>query len=137
MNLLAAAIPAVSAVNPETLATWQQSIGNTLLDGVATPTYNTVTNVPVNVQGVSSGDLKHLDNLNIQGVLRKVYLYGKIDGVERPNMEGGDLLTFPQTFGGTPQVWLVLTPSEAWPDAVASGWSSAIVVLQNDVQVVR
>lgn len=134
MNLHSIVRPAIQAVNPDTLATWRQSTGATTnADFTQTPTYNTVANVPVQVQAVTARDLAHTDFLNIEGVLRKVYLYGGINGVVRPNLAGGDLLTFPQEIGATPQVWLVKAVLETWPDAVADGWSSAIVVLQTDV----
>lgn len=135
MNLHGLVRNAIQAVNPDTLCTWQQSTGATQSGGALTPTYNTVTNVPVQVQGLSSGDLRHAEYLNLEGVLRKVYLFGNIEGIVRPNLQGGDLLTFAQDYGGTPQVWLVVAVSEVWPDAAQSGWSSAIVCLQTDVVV--
>lgn len=134
MNLHAAVRAVIPAVNPDTLCTWSQSTGaTTAADGTQTPTYTVVTNVAVQIQGVSAGDLKHIDNLNIEGVLRKVYLFGNIQGVVRPSLQGGDLLTFPQEIGGTPQVWKVVAVLETWPDIVSAGWSSAIVCLQNDI----
>jgi hypothetical protein len=136
MNLRGIVRQAITAVNPDTLCTWQQSTGSTVnADGSLTPTYNVVDDVPVQVQGLSARELAHTDYLNIQGVLRKVYQYGNVQGVVRPNFQGGDLLSFAQTYGGTLQVWLVVSVLETWPDAVDNGWSSAIVCLQNDVAV--
>ena len=136
MNLHSVVRSAIQSVNPDTLATWQQSTGATTnADGSQTPTYNTVSDVRVQVQGVTAGDLFKLNYLNLEGVLRKVFLYGNVHGFVRANLQGGDLLTFPQQYGGTPQVWLVKAVLETWPDAVAAGWSSAIVALQTDVVV--
>lgn len=136
MNLHGLVRGAITAINPDTLCTWQQSTGSTTgSDGTRMPTYNVVQNVPVQVQGLTNQDLQHIQYLNIQSETRKVYLFGQIEGVERPNLKGGDLLTFPQTIGGTPQVWLVVQPQENWPDELQSGWSSAIVCLQTDVVV--
>jgi len=135
LNLHGVVRQAVQAVNPDTLCTWQQSLPATQSGGNLTPAYNTVSNVPVQVQGLNSRDLRHAEFLNLEGVLRKVYLFGNIQGVVRPNLQGGDLLSFAQTYGGTVQVWLVVDVMEQWPDAVQAGWSAAIVCLQNDVIV--
>ena len=136
MNLHGVVRQAIQSVNPDSLATWQQSTGSTTNgDGSPTPTYNVVEGVRVQVQGVTAGDLYKLNYLNLEGVLRKVFLFGNVQGIVRANLMGGDLLTFPQQYGGTPQVWLVKAVLETWPDAVAAGWSSAIVALQTDVVV--
>lgn len=135
MNLHGVVRQAIQAVNPDTLCTWQQSVGAAVSGGNLTPAYNTVASVLVNVQGVNARDLRHIENLNLEDVYRKVYIFGNIQGVVRPNAKGGDLLIFAQDIGGTPQVWLVVAVSETWPDAVQSGWSSAMVCLQNDVAI--
>lgn len=126
MNLHAAVRGAVTTVNPDIQATWQQSTGySTDGGGKRTPGYANST-IPIQVQALTAQDLTHLDYLNIQGVMRAVYAYGNIQGVVRPNLKGGDLLTFAQP-GGVPQIWLVVAVLETWPD-----WCKVAVCLQND-----
>jgi hypothetical protein len=133
MNLHSIVRPAITAINPDTQVSWKQSTGSTTnTDGSLTPTYTTVS-APMQVQGVSGRMLQQLQNLNITGVLRHVYSYGDAQGVARPSFEGGDLISFAQQYGGTPQVWKVVQTLETWSDAVANGWSGAIVQLQTDI----
>lgn len=154
MNLHGIVRGAIQAVNPDTTAIWQQNIGYTIAnDGAQVPVYNTVSGVPVQVQGVSSRELAHTNYLNIEAVYRRVYLFGSVNGVVRTEMMGGDLLTFNdynlaavQDSSGrfvvdgegnyvrasTARVWKVMEVSERWPDMAGFGWSSAIVCLQTD-----
>jgi len=154
LNLHGIVRGAIQAVNTDTLATWQQNIGYTIADdGAQVPVYNTVQSVPVQVQAVASRELAHTNYFNMQGVYRRVYLYGSINGVVRTEMMGGDLLTFNDynlaaaqdslgrfvTNGdgayvraSTARVWKVMEVTERWPDAAGFGWSSAIVCLQTD-----
>lgn len=129
MNLHAAVRSIIPAVNPDIDATYRQSTGyTTAADGSRTPTYSDST-VRAQVQALSAGQLRHADQLNIQGVLRTVYVYGNPLGVERPTMRGGDLMLFPQVLGGPTLTWLVYTVNETWaPDA--AGWGCVGVVLQ-------
>ena len=91
------------------------------------PTYTTATNVPVQVQSLTGSDLRMLDGLNIQGTMRKIYLNGNIEGVDRQAIKGGDLVVMPNlpNFPG-PTTWLVTQVIEHWSD-----WSSVAIVLQN------
>ena len=73
-------------------------------------------------------DLRHTDSLNIQGVLRTVYLRGNWAGVVRANQTGGDIMKFPQQRGAANSDWRVVTIKEQWPD-----WVAVIVVLQSTV----
>lgn len=72
-----------------------------------------VENVPLQVQALSSSDLKHLDSLNIQGVERAVFMDGKVSGVQRLAGKGGDMLYFLGAW------WLVTVVLEPWD---SSGW---------------
>ncbi len=100
--------------------------------GDRVPTYATVTDVPMNVQALSGPDLKQLDGLNIQGIVRAIYLNGEIEGLDRPDMRGGDLLLIPTGLSGsTPDVWLVKAVIEAWD---SDGWTKVAAVLQMPTQ---
>lgn len=152
LNLHGIVRAAIQSVNPDTLCIWQQSIGyRTLPDGSQATNYNNVWNVPVQVQGLSSGDLKQINYLNLEGILRKIYMFGSVDGVVRAAMKGGDLLVFPDF---TPQAvldssksfirdsngqvvvwfpqrfWKIVQVMERWPGVTERGWSSAIVCQQ-------
>jgi hypothetical protein len=120
---------AIPIVNPDISATVRISKGYTTdAAGNRTPAYTTFTGVQIQVQPLASRELAHIDYLNIQGELRKIYMYGNVQGVLRPSQEGGDLLTFAQIPGGTPQVWLTVTTLETWPD-----WCCVVACLQEDI----
>jgi hypothetical protein len=112
--------PAIGAVNPSTPATIMQSSGSTLNpDGTRTPTY-TETAMRIQVQALTSGDLARLDGLNLQGVMKAVYLTGRWHGAVRVGQQGGDLLKFHG------QTWLVVAPLEPYRT-----WTKLAVALQN------
>lgn len=121
MNIHGIASGAIGAVNPHVLVTVRRSLGTytTAPDGKRTPAYETMPNVSAQVQPLSPGDVKHLDNLNIQGVLRKVYFYGEVAGVIRASQEGGDLVIMDG------KNWLAVHPFEQWPD-----WCAVALCLQ-------
>jgi hypothetical protein len=128
MNLLRLATGAISAVNPQVRCTVQVSTGYTIgPDGSQVPSYRKVSNVPVQVQPMTFGDLMKSGGLNIEGTRRKAYLQGNIEGLDRQAMKGGDLITLPNTrdFPG-PTVWLVNQVLEHWPD-----WTAVVMTLQN------
>ena len=86
------------------------------------------------VQAVAGQDLAHVDGLNQQGVYRVVYMNGRVEGVDRPGVNGGDILLIPTGLTATPpatDVWLVKEILEPWDTA---GWSRVLVVLQQAVQ---
>ena len=100
--------------------------------GQRIPTYATFTNVPMQFQAVSSDDLVHIDALNISKVNRSVHMNGQIEGMDRPGVNGGDLLLAPTGMTGAEMdTWLVTAVPEGWN---ASGWSHVIVTLQAAVQ---
>lgn len=126
MNLHGIVRSQISAVNPDIAATLRRSAGYTTdTDGTQIPAYTTLTG-SIQVQALGPSDLRHVEPLNIQGVLRKVYAYGNWMGVVRADQKGGDLLTFSQVPGGAAQDWKVVTVFETWPD-----WCAIGVVLQN------
>ena len=112
----------IGAVNPSLTATIKTANGyTTAADGTTTPIYTTATG-PVQVQALTGKDLQHLNNLNIQGVSRKAYCYGNVNGVVRASSKGGDLLTLAD---GT--VWKVANVFESWPDWSAVGLAQQVV----------
>lgn len=121
MNLHGIASSAIGTVNPHIRAEMLRSTGYaTQADGSRTPTYET-TRVMVQIQALSTDELKQVEGLNIQGVKNGVYLNGNWNGAVRVGRQGGDLLKF------NGQTWLAVTVLENWPD-----WTKLAVVLQNE-----
>ncbi|OYV46728.1 MAG: hypothetical protein B7X10_04750 [Burkholderiales bacterium 21-58-4] len=128
MNLHQVVRSAITSVNPDIAATLLRSNGYTYTpDGKQVPAYLSFTG-QIQVQGVSAKDLEHTDFLNIQGVLRTVYLIGNWAGVVRADSKSGDIMNFPQIPGAAVQSWRVISVKETWPN-----WSSVIVWLQSTV----
>lgn len=125
MNLRSIVNGAIQGINSDTVVTWVQSNGySTSPDGTRTPNQSS-QDVSANVQALSGTDLRHVDGLNIQGVMRSVYLYGDVEGIVRADGKGGDILQFPEVPGGTIRNWLVTQVMETWPT-----WCRVIVTLQ-------
>lgn len=125
MNLHGIVRGAITTVNPDISATLLRSDGYiTAPGGKQVPKFLSFSG-KIQVQGVSAKDLEHIDFLNIQGVLRLVYLYGNWAGVVRADQKGGDIMKFAQIPGAAIQDWRVVNIKETWPD-----WCSVIVQLQ-------
>lgn len=130
MNLHQLVRGAITAVNNDQLIPWLASQGaiynNATL--VATPTYAAAQLIWAQIQPLPTDELQHLDNLNIQGVLRQVYMRGAVATAARPDGTGGDLLQFPEVPGGPLRTWLVIRVQEQWPD-----WCLVSVRVQDDL----
>jgi hypothetical protein len=120
MNLHGLVRGVVTSVNPDVETTLLRSTGyNTAPDGGRAPTYSSTPQL-VQVQALSAPEIRHLDGLNITGVLRKVFLDGDWRGIYRPGNAGGDKFQFgsaapvPINLRGT--TWLVVQVLETWPD---------------------
>lgn len=125
MNLRSIANSIITSVNPNIKAIWRRSNGYvTGSDGKRAPAYID-TNVEIQTQALSANTLEFVQGLNIQGVMRLVYMYGNAQGIVKPDERGGDILIFPQTQGQPAQKWKIVTVVETWPD-----WSHVVVVLQ-------
>lgn len=130
MDLRGIANSGTNAVNPNMIVTVTPSTGNTT--GTAAngykqvPTYGNPVTGPAQLQALDGSDLKQIDGLNLQGVLRSIYLRGPLAGVIRANNQGGDIVTIaapaPPQFRGT---WLVVKVLETWPL-----WTKAVINLQ-------
>lgn len=123
MNLNNIVAQAVSAVNPSTTATYQRSTGSTTNpDGSRTPAYLPAVQIQAQIQALQYNDIAMIDGLNIQGVRRKIYVNGHVEGLVRSKNRGGDIITFPNG-----EAWLVVMVAEHWPS-----WTSFIVTLQDN-----
>ena len=121
MNLQALSVGAIAAVNPQTQLSIQVSTGSTNVNGDLTPTYAAPVSVSGQIQPLSTADIRHMDALNIQGVRRRVYINGQVNGLVRATNQGGDLITTPDG-----KVWLTTEVIEAWPD-----WCCFFITLQD------
>lgn len=120
MNLHNAVRNAISSVNPFVAATIYRSLPPTVTpSGHRAPAWSPAAPLTVQKQAISQKDLEHTDNLNIQGILTKIWMDGAVYGADRGNQGGGDLIVI-----GT-DIWLVAEVMEVWPD-----WCSVICVLQ-------
>ena len=127
MNLRQLANGVTQNINPNISATWIQSTGyTTAVDGKRTPITSSST-IQIQAQGLSASDMRHVDALNIEGVVRSVHMYGNVQGVVRADQKGGDILQFPEIPGGTVKNWLIVQVMETWPE-----WSRVLVVLQKN-----
>lgn len=119
MNLRGIANRATSTINPNVPGVFQVNTGfTTIQGGKRVPSYNSV-DVIVQLQELSSTDLRQVDSVNIQGILRSAYLNGNFNGVNRPEQKGGDILMIGE------EKWLVVKVPELWPD-----WCRVIINLQ-------
>lgn len=128
LNLHGIVRGAINSVNPDVTGTWRQSTGAaTAADGTRTPSFTNFAGVKLQVQAATGDDLEHIDFMNQQGVYRKVYAFGDIEGIVRPDLKGGDILQF--VYNGATRDWLVVHVLETWaPDT--TGWCCVLAVLQ-------
>jgi len=122
MDLRGMANSSTSVVNSNILVTIHQSIGFTIgSGGKQIPSYSNGISGYAQIQAMDSEDLKQLDGINVQGVVRQIYLRGLLAGVIRPNQIGGDIIMISN------KKWLVTKVLETWPE-----WTRAVIVLQSD-----
>lgn len=125
INLRAVVRPMINTVNADISATLRRSDGYTTLPGGKREPKYIDTTGSIQVQALSSSQLEFMNNLNMQGVMRKVYLYGDWGGPVRADQTGGDLLVF--KFRGVQSTWKIVTVFETWD---GPGWCCVGVVLQ-------
>ena len=124
MNLHNIARAAITTVNADIVGTLQRNTGYSTNDaGKREPSYDEFQG-PIQVQAVVGKDLEHVNNLNLQGNLRIVYLYGNWYGVVRADVKGGDILQFTEWNDNVVHSWRVVSVMESWPD-----WSKVVVCL--------
>lgn len=129
INVRAAANAAIQVVNPNEGGWVYYSTGFTVSPTTRkqVPSFAAPAPVRLQIQAVDASMLKHLDSLNIEGVVRSVHMWGNTQGVDRVNQKGGDLLYFRDVPTGTLRVWKVVKVVETWRD-----WCHLIVNQQTD-----
>lgn len=130
MDLRAIANSVTSTVNPNITVTVRVSTGFTIGAGSKQiPRYAPDVTGPGQLQAMTYSDLRQIDNLNIQGVMKAIYLRGSLAGVVRPKTQGGDLIIIGSPAALPDQgTWLVVKVLENWPL-----WTKACIVLQGGV----
>lgn len=122
MDLRGIANGVITTVNPNETVTVLRSTGYTVGAGAKqVPAYAAPVVGPGQVQALDADDIKQLDGLNIQGVIRAIYLRGTLAGVIRPDGTGGDIVKRKNDT----ETWLVVKVLESWPD-----WTKAAIVRQ-------
>ena len=119
MNLHSIASGAIGAVNPFIPATIRVSDGYTVVNYEQVPAYLDPVEVMLQRQALTQADLRHVENINMQGVMTAAYVKGNYYGIVRDDGKGGDLFEF----GG--EKWLLVKVIEAWPD-----WCKVILCQQ-------
>ena len=118
MNLHAIVRGPINAVNPDVSGRLYVSTGQTTLaSGKRVPAYERFDDIPMQVQPLSMQDvgrLEQVDSVNLEGILRGIYINGAAKGADRVEMKGGDML---YVLG---HYWLVVAVLEPWDVA---GWT--------------
>lgn len=130
LNLRNIANGAIQGLNPNVMATIRRSTGYTTdASGKRTPTFQDIT-IAVQIQPISTGDMQKLDNLNIQGVHRAIYVSAEVEAMIRVDKKGGDQIIFAP--GVMPEdndsatKWIVSAVLEVYQ----SGWRKVACTLQ-------
>ncbi len=119
MDLFNITSGAVSLVNDYVPAVIKINTGYvTAPSGKRTPSYSQA-DVSVQLQELSSMDLKQMDSLNVQGITRVAYVHGNFSAINRANQTGGDILVV------NGNEWLIVKIAELWYD-----WCKLIINLQ-------
>jgi len=129
LNLRAIANTVTRAINPNLPATLFISTGSTVVNFVQTPTY-TQSAVLAQVQPMTTGDIRMLEGLDIQGAEKAIYLNGAALAISRIKKLGGDLIVFANGTLPEGNTWLILANLEQWG---GSTWCKVAVKLQDDV----
>ncbi|EPY4576201.1 hypothetical protein ACXDKZ_002020 [Klebsiella pneumoniae] len=120
MNLHSIVRSAISAVNPRVEAQIYRSSGPVKNQDYSTsPGFEPPVTMMVQKQALSQEDIRHMDNMNIQGVLVSIWTDGNWCGINRDRQQGGDKFVIGN------ETWLVVAVPEVWPD-----WTRVIACQQ-------
>ncbi len=128
INLRAVANSVTRAVNPNLSATLFISTGSTVVNFVPTPAYTQVA-ITAQVQPLTTGDIRLLEGLQIQGAEKAIYINGSALAIDRVKQVGGDLIVFAPGTLPEGNTWLILANLEQW----GTVWAKLACRLQDDV----
>lgn len=127
MDLRSVANSITQSLNPNETVRVFRSTGYTIGVGrKQVPTYAAFAEGPAQIQALDSDELKHVENLNLQGTIKAIYLRGSLAAVVKPDSKGGDLVQRKDA-NGVWRDWLVVKVLEGW-----ATWTKAVIVLQED-----
>jgi len=113
VNLHGIASPMIGIVNPFVMAQLVASTGKTVnADGSVTPGYAAPVSILVQAQELSFKELQHIENLNLQGIMKSIYCPGTVQAVNRLAGTGGDKIVIGA------DTYLAVAITEQWPDWV-------------------
>ncbi|MBO1326052.1 hypothetical protein K2X14_10200 [Acetobacter sp. TBRC 12305] len=116
------ALRATGVVNAPITATVRSSTGNVVqADGAVTPQYSAAS-LQIEVQALSTQDLRQIDTISQQADMRAVYMNAPLRALNRPLQLGGDMLSF---YGSD---WLVTQVLEDWGNGE---WVKVVVTRQD------
>ncbi|MGC8517911.1 MAG: hypothetical protein ACP5P4_05200 [Steroidobacteraceae bacterium] len=122
----------IPALNADISGWWYRSAGSVQnSDGRQVAAFNPAVAVQLQVQPPSARDLRFMEFMQMQGVIRTVWMYSNPQGIVRVNQVGNDLLLFPQWAGAPNDTWLVSKPDEGW-NVADTGWTKLYATLQTD-----
>ncbi|AVO24226.1 hypothetical protein [Xanthomonas phage pXoo2107] len=111
----------IQVVNPDVPGDVYISTGHTTLRGIVTPTFQRLPAQRLQVQAVTTNDLYQLNGLGYAKDTQKLYAYGTLSGIVRPEGKGGDLVNLANTW------WAIQGVIEWWPQ-----WCSVAITRQVD-----
>jgi hypothetical protein len=121
MSLLDLALGVVGALNSNVSVTLYTYAGFTQSPGGPRLPLYTVSTVSAQVQELSTYQLKHMDELNVGGLLHNIWADTTLHSVDRVQGLGGDIIGMAD---GT--WWLVVHVKEQFTD----GWCAAVMQKQ-------
>lgn len=120
MNLHSIVSGAIGTINPYVEAQIYKSTGPVKnADYSTSPGFAEPVTMMVQKQALSQADIRHMDNLNVQGVLVSIWTDGNWCGISRDKQQGGDKFVIGD------ETWLVVSVPEIWPD-----WTRVIACQQ-------
>lgn len=133
MNLRGIANAAIQSINPNTPMTVRISDGTYNIDPLTLRQVPNYLEYPAmgNIQALDGDDLSQVNNLNIQGTIRAIYLYGNVSGVIRPDGVSVSRLIFTSNESGIckEREWNVFKVLESW-----STWCKVAAVYTEPAQ---
>jgi hypothetical protein len=130
LNLNAAVNSVTRRVNPNFPASLLVSTGFSMVNHVPVPSYAAPLPIIAQVQPLTTGDVRQLDALNIQGAERVIFMNGAAHAILRVKQTGGDLVVFAANTLPEGNTWKILASLEQWG---ANTWCKVAVVLTDDL----
>lgn len=105
MNLRQIVNSITQTVNPNIIVSLQTSAGYQISSGQRqTPLYNPAVTGIGQMQALDGSDLRQIEDMNLQGTLKALYMYGNLAAVMRTDSKGGDLVTIKSGVGRNTQI---------------------------------